>query len=58
MMLEERDLLIAIGLAIALAVALATSWYWLAIGAFALPVLYVAVRCGDDWLYKHFDFWD
>jgi hypothetical protein len=44
MMLEERDAYIAIGLAIALTVALATSWYWLAIGAFSLPLLYVAVR--------------
>jgi hypothetical protein len=58
MMLEERDAYIAIGLAIALTVALATGWYWLAIGAFSLPVLYVAVRCADDWLYDHFEFWD
>jgi hypothetical protein len=58
MMLEERDAYIAIGLAIALTVALATGWYWLAIGAFALPVLYVAIRFADDWLYEHFDSWD
>jgi hypothetical protein len=58
MMLEERDTYIAIGLAIALTVALATSWYWLAIGTFSLPLLLVAVRCADDWLYEHFEFWD
>jgi len=31
--------------------------YWLAIGAFALPVLYVAIRFADDWLYDHFESW-
>jgi hypothetical protein len=58
MTLDERDLYVAVFLAIALTVALATGLYWIAIGAFALPVLYVAIRFVDNWLDDHLEYWD